>query len=220
MDKLICSGFHAVSRNRLALSKALSGTGAARRMTTALDTTFPGIDSSMTVLPPNLTMVGLSVRKERPRAMTKIAGDEEPRTMLRKPRQVKIAMLDLRKRSKEPTTGEIRRREKKIKYFSGTGLEVADRLSKSGLPLLRNVLRDGIVAGDFSPAVLACEKRLQSGEQIDHRIVTTMIRTFGSAGELDKAIECKFSAVLKLLLYDFFPSTVILRSVSPHWKRS
>jgi pentatricopeptide repeat protein len=148
-------------------------------------------------LPSNLTVVGLAPPKEKKekspdyftnKKKEKVEGSSN--VMATKPR-VKKALVPFERRG--PTArnemGQTKREVKKIKFFSGEKDE--DRLTNDGLPLLKNLLRDNRAIGNYAEAVEACERRLESGEKITDKIVNTMIRTFGSAGELDKAIECK-----------------------------
>lgn len=127
-------------------------------------------------LPPNLTILGLENAASR-----RARGSDFKRNDLSKPRL---------KSAGQKT--QITRLEKKIKFFSGIPVNNVDRLNKHGKPLIKNVLSSCVAAGNYGAAVVACEEKLQSGESIDGRMLTTMIRTFGSAGDPDKAIARKF----------------------------
>lgn len=134
-----------------------------------------------TSLPSNLTIIGLPFEISK--------SDRAPRGGVSESKERKTKCL-------HKGAGHLTRRDKKKLFFSGSGLVAADRLTKSGKPLLKNLLRDGISTGDLGSAVMLCEERLRSGEKVDDKLVTTMIRTFGSAGELDKAIDRKFVATV------------------------
>jgi hypothetical protein len=119
-------------------------------------------------LPPNLHLASLPVRQEKRIRITRDRNTPIEKQLLQDP----VALQ--------------RRVEKKLRYESksqGTG-----RLTKDGAPLLSDLLKKAELRGDYKEAAEACERRLHSRKKIDRRIVTTMIRTFGNAGEIDKAV--------------------------------
>ena len=145
-------------------------------------------------LPPNLTMLG---PRESVKSRLALNGNTELRRIEYKKRALNLK--DSSSRSKN-SMKLYRKAEKKQNFIMRTQLAAAERLNKYGKPLLKNVLRDSLTIGDLSEAVVECEDRLARGEDVDNRLVTTMIRTFGSAGELDKAIDCEFSVILYVLI--------------------
>lgn len=124
-------------------------------------------------LPKNLTMIGLP----------------EVRPKHRHPLPVRKAVdQDI---SRGSLIGRTNRADRKKIFFSGVNLAGKDRLTKQGKPLLKNLLRDSGSLGNYREAAVACEKRLQRGDKIDNKLLTTILRTFGNAGESDKAIARK-----------------------------
>ena len=150
--------------------------------------------------PSNLTMIGLSSERTKfgrtTRGVLSESGESET---------TGSQVVD--------GVGYLTRHDKKKFFFSGPGL-VTNRLTKSGKPLLKNVLRDGLSSGDFGRAVIECEDRLRSGEKVDGKLVTTIIRTFGNAGELDKAIDREFVPHYDAL----FICPLFFRSLQQDWK--
>jgi pentatricopeptide repeat protein len=70
---------------------------------------------------------------------------------------------------------------------------VLKRYEKDERPiLLKELLEYGKQNGDFTAVSEECDRRLSAGERIDKRQLTTMIRAFGSAGQVEKVLHCKF----------------------------
>jgi hypothetical protein len=80
----------------------------------------------------------------------------------------------------------------------------APRHTDSRGPLLKDILSEAEKAGSFEALEAECDRRISSGEHLDRRIVTTLIRSYGSSGSIEKAISCKLFLIFVVHSRAFF----------------
>jgi hypothetical protein len=104
----------------------------------------------------------------------------------------------LAERGNQKSTG-LGNREKNRRRSDEHSIATAPKPIDSRGPLLKDILAEASKTGSYEVLEAECDRRLASGEHLDRRMVTTLIRSFGTSGKIEKAISRKYYEMRMLL---------------------